>query len=191
MIRMLQLHTPQNANNEFLHVCMQHNRKQNMCNKQPNMFTLENSIIAKSIYQHYSDAILSVMVSQITGIPIAYPKRKHQSSTSLVFVKGIHRSPVNSPHKGPVTWKLFPFVDIIMKLNSLTVFGTMDITWWKQQQLSPCICDNLCWEMVDGTCEQTCSKNLCDASNYLGFAYLDLALTSLYTWANVRLSYDC
>ena len=27
---------------------------------------------------------------------------------------GIHRSPVNSPHKGPVTRKMFPFDDVIM-----------------------------------------------------------------------------
>ena len=31
--------------------------------------------------------------------------RKHQSSASLAFVRGIHRWPVNSPHKGPVTRK--------------------------------------------------------------------------------------
>ena len=30
-------------------------------------------------------------------------QRKHQSSTSLAFVRGIHRWPVNSPHKWPVT----------------------------------------------------------------------------------------
>ena len=30
-------------------------------------------------------------------------QRKHQSSASLAFVQGIHRWPVNSPHKGPVT----------------------------------------------------------------------------------------
>ena len=30
-------------------------------------------------------------------------RRKHQSSASLTFVRGIHRWPVNSPHKGPVT----------------------------------------------------------------------------------------
>ena len=29
-------------------------------------------------------------------------QRKHQSSASLAFVRGIHRWPVNSPHKGPV-----------------------------------------------------------------------------------------
>ena len=30
------------------------------------------------------------------------------------FVRGIHRWPVNSPHKGPVTRKMFPFHDVIM-----------------------------------------------------------------------------
>ena len=34
-------------------------------------------------------------------------KRKYQSSASLAFVRGIHRWPVNSPHKRPVTRKNF------------------------------------------------------------------------------------
>ena len=38
----------------------------------------------------------------------------HQSSASLAFVWGIHRRPVNSPHKWPVTRKIFPFDDVIM-----------------------------------------------------------------------------
>ena len=42
-------------------------------------------------------------------------QRKHQSSASLASVRGIHRRPVNSPHKGPVTRKMFPFDDVIMK----------------------------------------------------------------------------
>ena len=40
--------------------------------------------------------------------------RKHQSSASLAFVRGIHRWPVNSQHKWPVTRKMFPFNDVIM-----------------------------------------------------------------------------
>ena len=40
--------------------------------------------------------------------------RKHQSSASLAFVREIHRWPVNSPHKGPVTRGIFPFDDVIM-----------------------------------------------------------------------------
>ena len=41
-------------------------------------------------------------------------QRKHESSVSLAFVRGIHRGPVNSPHKWPVTRKMFPFDDVIM-----------------------------------------------------------------------------
>ena len=70
---------------------------------------------------HYNDVILSEMASQITSLTIVYctiysgaDQRKHQSSASLAFVRGIRRWPVNSPHKGPVTWKMFPFDDVIM-----------------------------------------------------------------------------
>ena len=52
------------------------------------------------------------MASQITGS--GADERKHESSASLAFVRGIHRSPVNSPHEGPVTRKMFPFDDVII-----------------------------------------------------------------------------
>ena len=75
--------------------------------------------------QHrYSDVIMSAMASQITSPTIVYStvylgtdERKHQSSASLAFVRGIHRWPVNSPHKGPVTRKMFPFDDVIMNYS--------------------------------------------------------------------------
>ena len=61
---------------------------------------------------HYNDVIMSSMASQIPSLTIVYStvyscadQRKHQSFASLAFVWGIHRWPVNSPHKGPVTWK--------------------------------------------------------------------------------------
>ena len=44
-------------------------------------------------------------------------RRKHQSSASLAFVREIHRWPVNSPHKGPVMRKMFPFDDVTMWLK--------------------------------------------------------------------------
>ena len=44
---------------------------------------------------------------------------KYQSSASLAFVRGIHRWPVNPPHKRPVTWKMFPFDDVIMKKHEI------------------------------------------------------------------------
>ena len=40
---------------------------------------------------------------------------KHQSSASLACLRGIHRWPVNSHHKGPVMQKMFPFDDVIME----------------------------------------------------------------------------
>ena len=69
----------------------------------------------------YNDVIMSAMASQITILTIVYStvysgtdQRKHRSSKSLAFVRGIHRWPVNSPHKGPVTRKMFPFDDVVM-----------------------------------------------------------------------------
>ena len=47
-------------------------------------------------------------------------QRKHQSSASLAFVRGIHRWPGNSPHKAPVTQKIFPFDDVIMGTSDFT-----------------------------------------------------------------------
>ena len=44
---------------------------------------------------------------------------KHQSSASLAFVRGIHRWPVNSPHKGSVTRKIIPFDDVIIRAGVL------------------------------------------------------------------------
>ena len=68
----------------------------------------------KSWKGHCSDVIMNEMASQITSISIfnstAYSgadQRKHQSSASLAFVWGIHRGPVNSPHKGLVMRKCF------------------------------------------------------------------------------------
>ena len=54
------------------------------------------------------------MASQITSFTIVcstvysgVDQRKHQISASLAFMRGIHRWPVNSPHKGQWRWKLF------------------------------------------------------------------------------------
>ena len=74
---------------------------------------------------HYDDVIMGAIASQITSLTIVYStvysdafQRKHQSSTSLAFVRGIHRGPVNSPHKWPVTRKMSPFDDVIMIIIS-------------------------------------------------------------------------
>ena len=74
---------------------------------------------------------MGTVASQITSLTIVYTtvysdadQSKHQSTpASLAFVWGIHRGPVNSPHKWPVTRKMFPFDDVIMK--------NTDIDWCK------------------------------------------------------------
>ena len=54
---------------------------------------------------HYNNVIMGAIACQITSLTIVYStdysdadKRKHQSSASLAFLRGIHRGPVNSPH---------------------------------------------------------------------------------------------
>ena len=79
---------------------------------------------------HYNDVIMGKMASQITSLTIVYStvysdadQRKHQSSALLAICAGnspvtgefpAQMSPVNSPHKWPVTRKMFPFDDVIM-----------------------------------------------------------------------------
>ena len=78
---------------------------------------------------------MGAMASQITSITIVYSvfysgadQRKHQSSTSLAFVPGSHWWPVNSPHKWPVTGKMFPFDDLTyLPLNKMAAILADDI----------------------------------------------------------------
>ena len=79
---------------------------------------------------HYDDIIMAPMASQITSLTVVYSivysdadQRKHQNSASLAFVWGIHRGPVNSSHKWPVTRKMFPFDDVIMSVRLVCSFN--------------------------------------------------------------------
>ena len=74
----------------------------------PDNRAAESTLRSKHV-SHYDDVIMGVMASQITSLTIVYStvysdavQRKHQSSASLAFVRGIPRSPVNSPHKWPI-----------------------------------------------------------------------------------------
>ena len=87
----------------------------------------ENSSFVLSlcvILHHYCDVIMGAMASEITSLTIVYStvysgkdQRKHQSSVSLAFGRGIHWEPVNSPHKWPLTRRMSPFDDAIMILS--------------------------------------------------------------------------
>ena len=107
------------------------------------------SITIHTTFNHHSDVIMGAMASLITSLTIVYSpvhsgadQRKHQSSAPLAFVRGIHRWSVNSPHKWPVTRKIFPFDDVIMWNSSyvilhclshsktITPFTTFDLSVW-------------------------------------------------------------
>ena len=75
---------------------------------------------------------MGTMASQITSLTIVYStvysgadQRKHQTSASLAFVWGIHRRPVNSPHKWPVTRKK---VSIWWRHHVIYIAEVTDIT---------------------------------------------------------------
>ena len=78
---------------------------------------------------------MGAIASQIISLTIVYSivysdadQRKYQTSAPLAFVRGIHRGPMNSPHKWPVTRKMFPVDDVIMQcwintfMNSLKLY---------------------------------------------------------------------
>ena len=106
------------------------NKRKLNCSRNSNIFfhtkAIENSVckissILSVSLCHYNDVIMGMMASQITSLTIVYSidysgvdQRKHQSSVSLAFVRGIHRWPVNSTHKWSATRKKFPFDDIII-----------------------------------------------------------------------------
>ena len=66
---------------------------------------------------HYTDVIMGTIACLKSPASPLFTQpfysdadqRKYQSSALLAFVGGIHRRPVNSPHKWPVTRNIFPF----------------------------------------------------------------------------------
>ena len=100
------------------------------------MYVMHNTefvVVSRKARKHYGDVIMGTIASQITSLTIVYStiysdadQRKHQSSASLAFVRGIHRGPVNSLNKRPVTRKMFPYDDVIMnylKLRHWSITG--------------------------------------------------------------------
>ena len=91
----------------------------------------------EEVITHSNDAIMGAVASQITSLTLVFStfysdadQRKHQSSASVAFVREIHRGPVNSPHKWPVTRKMFPLDDVIITCN---VFSPWISKWLKSK----------------------------------------------------------
>ena len=134
-----------------------HGRQRHVCPTNAMARCISSNVVVLPVHgiginvKHYSDIIMGTIASQITSLTIVYStvysdadQRKHQSSTSLAFVWGIHRGPVNSPHKWPVTRKMFPFNEVIMIpcgalcMNNLILHLLMYImVMWHQRQHFP------------------------------------------------------
>ena len=90
----------------------------------PGVFNIVDAWDFRTLIYHYSDFIMSAIASPFSSITIVYStiysgpnERKHQSFASLTFVRGIHRWPVISLQKWPVTRIMFPFDDVIKMLR--------------------------------------------------------------------------
>ena len=77
--------------------------------------------------------MMGAIASQITSLTIVYStvysgadQSKYQRPSSLAFVLGIYGGPVKSPHKWPVTRKMVPFDDVIMKKSMPPQKNTQD-----------------------------------------------------------------
>ena len=89
---------------------------------------------------------MSTMESQITGVSIdcstvgsGVDQRKHKSSVSLAFERGIQRWPVNSPHKRPVpVWLRHRELDMIVRGFQFQVFGGLiyDVRIFKERKFN-------------------------------------------------------
>ena len=87
---------------------------------------------------HYSGVTMSDKASQITDIPSVCSivcsgahHRKHQSSSSLAFVRGIHRWPMDSPHKGPATRKML-LLNFDNVINWKCTGNGFARAWWQK-----------------------------------------------------------
>ena len=107
---------------------------------------------------HYCDVIMGATASQITSLTIVYStihsdadQRKHQSSASLAFVRGIHRWPVISPHKWPVTRKIWWRHHGIGRVHAFIVwYGLSPVGhWWEYYPGVPSIWSSHCNSLED------------------------------------------
>ena len=85
-------------------------------------------VLSLYLWQHCNEVLMSAMVSPITGASIVCStvcsgadQRKCQNSASLAFVRGIHQWPVDSPHKEPVTRKIFQCDDAIIEFLAMNL----------------------------------------------------------------------
>ena len=136
---------------------------------------------------HYSEVIMSAMITSLTTVySTVYSgadQRKYQNSASLGVVRGIHRWPVNSPHKGPVMRKMFPFDDVIMWQNPGSDMVWFDGSFISVSRIPTYTC---CTVYPKKYAHGFCFPVLCCGYTLTDFP-ISIRLTSLVLWQ----SNDC
>ena len=87
-----------------------------------------NGIVIVGPTLHYSDVIMGAIASQITS-PTTQSFFQTQIKENIKTLRHWLLSPVNSPHKRPVTRKMFPFDDVIMCLQVLVREKCLSHVW--------------------------------------------------------------
>ena len=129
------------------------------------------------------DTIKSVMASQIISPTIVYSRaysdadqRKHQSSASLAFVRGIHRWSVNTLHKGPVTRTIVPFDDVIIFYWYRKSSKQADAIW--HHSVNGIQCRNIIFSIQGGKARYSCKYvpgNFPAREFFMPFLYRDFS----------------
>ena len=107
-----------------------------------------NAPSSQQFYHHHIDVTMTTVASQITSLAVVYSivysdadERKHQSSASLAFVRGIHRSRWIPRTKGQwrgkcldkkveiKTWVIYwtPFLGLNVIIYPCTIRGTYPV----------------------------------------------------------------
>ena len=145
---------------------------------------------------------MNMMVSQITSLMIVYStvysgadQRKHQNSASLAFVRGIHRWPVNSPHKGPVKGKMIPFDDVIMDsfygndnficihcfcFFQVSFMKTIESWWVSASSVYPSLPESKII-MIDKACAEKIGQFCKFVFSFVGYYHVVLSVWSVYS----------
>ena len=129
------------------------------------MWLVYISNLQNPLIQHHTPHNTVITASEITShltycsATFSLTSRKHQSPALLVLLRWNQRWLVDSPHKGPVMWKVSPCHDIILTMECcmklwLGVINTETIKWyiwmchawlvWFVQLF----CRQMWWEMV-------------------------------------------
>ena len=102
---------------------------------------------AENHFTHYNDVIMGTMTSQITSLTIAYStvysgadQRKHQSSASLAFVRGIHWWKTSNAENVSIWWRHHELIAQLLKISdtvrkAISEHSVSLVTW--NQFISP------------------------------------------------------